>query len=155
MADAANGVGPFEAEDVADGFFVIGNAVVAPESDHFIEFVQVGDLAELAVLLHGAIPRELALSFGPGLLGRHPVRDRRDSRHASSELGGDAETDFATAHFGKGGGASSAAFPSHTGLSASDLMNGETEVAVKTAEGVETEVEVSVEGEHGGRMTNE
>jgi hypothetical protein len=34
-------------------------------------------------------------------------------------------------------------------------MNGETEVAVKTAEGVETEVEVSVEGEHGGRMTNE
>jgi hypothetical protein len=70
-------------------------------------------------------------------------------------LGGHAETDFATAHLRKGGGASSAAFPSHTGLSASDLMNGETEVAVKTAEGVETEVEVSVEGEHGGRMTNE
>jgi hypothetical protein len=148
MTHGADGVRTFEAENVANRFFIIGNGCVIPERDHLIKLTHIGDLSHLTRFLHGPIPRELPLRFRPGLLRRHPPRDGRWPRHATRKLRGYAEPHLATPHVRKGGGASRAAFARHPGLTPANLMYRQAKVAIESAEGVETEIEVGVEGEH-------
>ena len=83
----------------------------------------VGDLLELSVFFHGAIPAELGLGLGVGLFGRVPAGAGIPGLNASSNLGGDAKTDVSSAHGGEADDSfCSVFFVVHGGFSSADFV---------------------------------
>jgi len=100
VAGGADRVGPFQAEDIADGG-VVGR-VVGPEVDVAVEALPVGDGDHLASFFHRAVPGELALSLGPGDFGAVPAGQGVVGGHVAGDLRGHAEADLPSAHVGEG-----------------------------------------------------
>ena len=110
----------------------------------------IAELHELARFFHAFIPGELGLRHGPSLRLRTPAEDGTVGipLHAG-ELCGHTEADACTTHFSKTHHTTATVrFVLQMGFLSADLGERLREIAVPF-NGVEREVEVSVEDEHG------
>ena len=162
VADRDERVGPFEAEQIANGSLggggpgingveaLIGDGGLEPELDVAVEFGAGADRGHFPGIFHRAIPGQLALGLGPRLGGRIPAREAMEVRGVAANLGGDADTNATATHLRE----ADSAIPAidaifHVAFPAADHFERPGEIAVPL-EGVHAQVEVAVENQRRG-----
>jgi len=95
-----DGVGSFEAENVADRFFRGGGGNGGlPLGEVGVEFGHIPDRGHFPHFHHRFVIDALSLGHRPGLRWRFPARAGSRRLHAAADLGGNAEADPAFSHF--------------------------------------------------------
>ena len=114
-----------------------------------LELLEVGDLCQLALLFHFAVPSQLALCLCPGLSWRVPAGQWIVALGVAGDLRADAKANIAAAHLRQTNGTLGAIrFIGLPGLTFANLGERSRQVAVPL-EGIHRQVEVDIKNERG------